>query len=178
MLQKATSIQNLPIFSASSGRKLAQVFDIVINPDDGNVLAFTIEPKKVFSLPKVISPKDIWQFSVRGIIIKDDNSIINVNEIVRVEDVLSNKIEIIKSKVYTEGDKYLGRVKDFVINTNFFCLDRIYIEKPFIKGLLDEGLSIPRQNIVSIEKNKIIVKNDFLVKEKNHEKEAVYEPAL
>jgi uncharacterized protein YrrD len=177
MLYEAKSLLNLPIINLDSGKTLAWLSDIIIDPENGKVLGLVATLGFWVKTKKAVAFSDIYEFGPEAILVRDDESLINISNIVRIKKIIDQKIFILGSKVVTKSGKRLGRVKNFVVNTDLGILVKIYVESLWGKSFIKGTLVIPAARIISIERKKIII-SDELLKEKAEEEERVGETAV
>ncbi len=162
-----SKIVGTPVFDDDFGRPVTTIKDIVLDPEDGKVVALVTNVSKNL----VVSPVDIlsWQEVVR---IHNKNAIVNGEEILRVDRVQKSGIKIFHNKVYTKEEKYLGIVADFSIDSNSLTLNKLFIAKTFLGLVRYESRIMSAKKIVEILPDKIIVESDIeTVKEKKVEVE-------
>ncbi len=143
------------VFREESLRPIASVRDLVIDPNNGKVVAIEVNRGRKM----VISPMDItaWGSAMK---IGGRDDIVNVDELVRVKEVWERRAQIFGQKVETEGGKVLGKVIDFVIDGKFLVLKKLYVAKVFLGLLKFDSRIILAKNIIEILPNKIVVKDD------------------
>lgn len=142
----------MSVLTEYSNTAIALVKDIIIDPENGRVLAFRVKNNHI------ISSMDIETINI-NFVIADSDRIVPINEILRVETVAKMNIPIIGAKVMTQrGKKYIGRVVDYSIDTRHMALSSIYCAKSFFFFRLDERI-ISYKNIVKITKNAITIKD-------------------
>lgn len=157
----AKSITGLPIRSLQDGTKLGEISELVIDPLNGKLLALLVN-QKFLGGPKIISLKEIRQAGTSMIIVDSSYSIAEPDEIIRVKEVLDQKIRIIENNVVTESGQKLGKVKDYSVDLKGERLAKIYVGATLLKELFKEELIIPYENIISITKEKIIVSDTYI----------------
>lgn len=142
----------MSVLTEYSNSLIALVKDIIIDPENGRVLAFCVKNNCI------ISSLDIEAVNI-NLVIADRDRIVPINEILRVETVAKMNIPIIGAKVITQrGKKYIGRVVDYSIDTRHMALFSIYCARSFLFFRLDERI-IPYKNIVKITKNAVTIKD-------------------
>lgn len=176
MLFEAKSLSNLPVVSLESGQTLGFVSNIIIDPDNGKVSGLLSSSNFFWENKKAVAISDIREFTPEAILVKNDESLLKLDELVRIKKVVEQKIFILESNVITESGEKLGKVVDFVINTDLEILVKIYVEKTLGRGLMQGILVIAASQIISIERKKIIVADNTL-KEEIEEQETVEEAA-
>ena len=163
MLFEAKSLSNLPIISLDSGKNLGFLNNIIIDPENGKIAGVVTQSIAFWKSPKALAFNDIYEFSIESIVVRDDESLSDISEVIRIKDIVKRKIYILGSKVVTEFGKNLGRVDDFIINVDLGILVKIYVESFLSKGYLKGNLIIPANKIILIEHKKITIKDDTLV---------------
>lgn len=134
------------------------ISDIVIDPANGNFVGILIQEEFGKNAIKALAEKDIVAFGLDFILISEYSALGEINEIVRIQNIINTKTRILKNKVYTETGVYLGKVYDFTLDIDNKRLSRLYVKHPFfLQGGFLENKIIPYVQIVSIDKKKIVV---------------------
>ncbi len=146
------------------GAMVGIVESLIICPDDGKLAGITVREGFGKKNLKTLSTKDILGISSEFYLVPSYDSLGDVDEIVRLKEILDRDIPIINNKVYTESGTYLGKVFDYTLDLTTFIITRIYV-RPSLFGGLAKQYIIYYKNIISIEKDKITVA-DLTVKNK------------
>jgi uncharacterized protein YrrD len=149
MLILATKLYRTPITAPGAG-KLGELGNPIVNPRNGQLLAFHVLSNSLFGPKNIISTTDIIVFDPKIIVINNPSSVINPKEVVRISESLEQKITLMKTKAYTQNKIYLGRVEDAVINSETYTIVKLYL-KHFLQSRI-----LPTDKIVEIKRNKII----------------------
>ncbi|MEI7792910.1 MAG: PRC-barrel domain-containing protein [Candidatus Berkelbacteria bacterium] len=96
---------------------------------------------------------DVLKILKKNIVIRDESAISEIKDLVRVKTLIDDGFFGVGQKVQTESGQYLGRLYDFLVDS-----DNLVITKLYIKGLANERI-IPATSIVSIEPKIITVKD-------------------
>lgn len=158
----------IPIIE-NSGDVLGLVHDVLIDPENGKVLAFFL------SRNRIIVPMDIERIN-SGLHIHDREHILELHEVLRVQAVHEKGITLIGSRVFAEKQSEpLGRVVDFDIDTVTMTLSHVHCAKLFFFFRFQERI-IGSRNIVRIEKNRVTVRDrtDSPVSEKSVARSQAY----
>jgi sporulation protein YlmC with PRC-barrel domain len=147
-----TQTIGLPVVT-EYGHIVGRVFDIIVNPDTGKVAAFALGPIG----QKVISPIDVITWS-GALIINDEESILEQEDIQMVSRILEKNIYIRGAKVYTKSGEYMGKVGDVAYNTKTFMLTVLLIGKSFL-GVYYDKKNVAHKDIIEITSGKIIIKD-------------------
>jgi len=160
MFIQATQILNKPVFAEEEKEEVGQVLEIIIDPENGQILGFLVS--QPFAKPSVVSNMDVLDISNDAIVINSANSLISPSEIIKIQEILNQKIKILGARAETESKKPLGRIEDFIIETETGSLMKFYIKSGFFSPLL----ILPATSVLKIEKNKVIFSDDVLTSPK------------
>jgi uncharacterized protein YrrD len=108
------------------------------------------------------------------IIINSESDMSESVDLIRQQELIKSKFNLIGSKVVTQEGKLLGRVKDFTVDYDSFLTSKLHIRGSLIKRLLNESFIIDRSQIVDVKDNKVIVKSTAI---KNKQKSTNVLPA-
>jgi sporulation protein YlmC with PRC-barrel domain len=154
----ASSFIGKPVVLAREQALIGIVEDLVINPDNGLFVGILLKEGFGKKMTKVVASKDIMEANSKFIIIKGLSAVGEKDEIVRIKDILDKDISIIGNQVYTIRNQYLGKVYDYTIETLTSSLSKIYV-KPTLFHSLSTDFIISSQQIIAIEKKRIIVED-------------------
>lgn len=158
MLIHAKKIIGLPVLEGISGTKIDIVKNIIVDPDNGKVVAFLVSKEFFWKKNRVISFKDIVEVFADGVLIKNHDNIVESKEIFKINNILSKKIFLIGSNVLTQNGKELGILEDFLFDTLFQNILTITVKKRFSI----ERRIVGFERILSILHRKIIIRDIIL----------------
>jgi len=119
----ASSIGNLKIASFEDGIKIADVDKVLIDPENGKFIGLTIT--KFFSKKtKIISSRDILSIDKEGVVVNNQNDIVNIDEIAGAKKTLKNSLTGCKVKI---NKNYIGKVVDISLSLETMSAVNIYI---------------------------------------------------
>ena len=78
----------------------------------------------------------------------------------KIRELAEAKFEMTGIGVRTESGKRLGRVRNFVFETEGFFVVKINIEKRSLLGLINTPLSIERDSIVNVTKKFLVISDN------------------
>lgn len=136
------------------------VENLIINPDDGTLAGLLVREGVGKQGLKTLSAKDIIGISSEFYLIPSYTSLGDLDEIVRLKEIIDREISIIGNKVYTASGTYLGKVFDYTLDLKHFILTRVYVRSVGLMGMGRQHI-ISYNQIISIEKEKIIVDDNF-----------------
>jgi uncharacterized protein YrrD len=155
----------LPLVSAQDDKKIGAVKGLVINPENGKFLGLIVSRDKLFGGKNIALIEDIKKIDDREVIIKNENSLHSPD---CIEDSIK-QIKIKNNKVITKSGDSLGEVRNFAIDLNYDTLSKIYVSGGIIEDLIRGELIIPWNQIISIKKDAITVR-DIIIKSKETRK--------
>jgi uncharacterized protein YrrD len=132
--------------------------EVIIDPNDGSFLGIVvfdpIERKK-----KVVPASEIKGSGKNFLLIKDYDSISEPEDVIKIQSALEINPKIIDARVETQSGQYLGKVGDATVNFKMMCL---YVHPNSFIKFLAKDLIIPAKKIIEIQKNRIIVSDEFV----------------
>lgn len=159
MLLLNDKVQSLPVVSLQTGRKLADITQPVVDPRQLQVLAYFCEGPNVDIHPAVLHTDDIREVSSLGLIIDSAENIMSPQDLIRLQEVLSYKFNLIGMKVVDEAGNKLGKVQNFSIETNTFFIIKLHVQPNWLNALHTAENIIDRSQVVEINDKGIIVKS-------------------
>ncbi|MBD3270430.1 hypothetical protein GF376_02795 [Candidatus Peregrinibacteria bacterium] len=154
MIETTQKIKGRPIYDHDQNL-IGRVSKPIIDVQNGQVLGFKIAARGVH----ILVPTDIQEWNSDFILTTSNFEIYSPQDIVRLERSISAKISIKNKKVYTKSNNFLGKVKDYSIDTNAMVMDSLYVNQKLFKILTIRRRIIKQKDIVEIKHNKIIVKD-------------------
>lgn len=169
-MQKLYSeIIGMPVCTEYSKRPVALVQDVIVDPENGKILAFRVKNDHM------VVPLDVERFS-NELYIAEKDRILPIDEVLRVFEVAKHEIHILGSRVSTDLDKlYLGRVVDYEIDTKHMNMSAIHVAKTFFFFRFQEKI-ISARSIIKINKNSILVKSAHVLSKASDKGESVRSP--
>ena len=102
-------------------------------------------------------------------IIDSDEELLNVGDVVKIDEMVKLNFQPINFKVKTQNKTNVGTVIDYTVDVNDFYIQQLTVKRPILKSFIDPELTINRSEILEINDEAIIVK-DELAKQKGREK--------
>jgi len=156
MLLLSSQIINLPVGSLESQSKVGVIRSIVFDPQNGKVLAFLVQTGGLLSANRALSTIDVAEIDKQGLVIKSQEELVPIEEIIRLKDVLKRKIPILGQVAKTESGRGLGRISDVLIDCQTMAIVKYYL-----KGLFVGERILPAENVVEIKKEGVIFQEDI-----------------
>jgi sporulation protein YlmC with PRC-barrel domain len=145
---------------SGEGALVGLVNQLIINPDNGELAGLIIREGFGKKKLKTLAAKDIIGISSEFYLVPNYESLGEMDEIVRLKQIMDRGIGITGNAVYTESGTYLGRVFDYTIDLRHFMISRIYVGSKRFKSFTKQHI-IGYKQIISIEKDRITVDDTF-----------------
>ena len=159
MLIEGSKLLNYPILSLHTASRIAEVKDLVVDPNFLKIVAFEISA--VSSKQRLfLDVTSVREFSKMGMIVDSDEEFIEQNDVIKLKETIELGFTLENMKVVTKKKTMLGRVEDFMVTTDGFQVMQLIIKRPIYKALIDPELVIGRSEIHEINDNEIIVKSE------------------
>jgi len=171
MLIEGTELLNNKVRSLIDNENLGRIKTLIIDPEKGRLLAVLVA-KGNFGPRKFLSILDMIDFNLDTVFVRNSDVLMKREELVRANEILIKKIQILKIKAFTKKGDYLGKVDDVLIDTNTGMIEKFYIGHSFLVNLWSKGIIVPKNKVLKITKDKLIVSNEVSegTKEKATEK--------
>ena len=161
MLLLGSNLTGYPILSLHVGGEIARVSKPIIDPENLKIVAFRVlGPSTGKEVGDILMTDGVRETSDIGMIVDSVDDFVRSGEVVRLDKVLELNFDIIGLKVITKKGTKLGKVSDYMVNPENFEISQIVVQRPFFKALNDPELWIGRSEIVEINDERIIVKDE------------------
>ena len=159
--------------SLRSGSQIAKASELIINPNNLKIEGWYCQDRLARGT-LILQGQDIRDIIAQGIVVNDRDALTHPDDLIRLQEIIKHKFQLIGKPVVTSSGRKLGKVTDFATDTQSLYIQKIYVARPLLKSLSGGSLGVDRTQIVEITNRKIIV-NDLTapVKEKVSVKEAV-----
>lgn len=164
MLLLSKSLDARPILSIQQGSMVGVLGAPIVNPDKLEIVAFEVHGPRWVSQDAKLLTQDIREFNQQGVVIDSDEDIVEAKDLVKFEEVFKIYYQIIGKPVITESKKRLGKVEEYVINSDTYRVQKLHVAQPLFRSFSNSALKIDRSQIVNVSDRKITVK-DASVKE-------------
>lgn len=159
MLIEGSKLLKYPILSLHTASRIAEVKSLVIDPNFLKVVAFEISA--VSSKQRLfLEASSVREFSKMGMIVDSDEEFVEKDDVIKLKETIDLGFSLDNMKVVSKKKAMLGRIEDFIINTEDFQIIQLIVKRPIYKALIDPELVIGRSDIHEINDNEIIVKSE------------------
>lgn len=148
-----------PVASIQSGHRIAVVEDLIIDPKNLKIFAVTVTSPNLGS-NLVLHTEDIRDVNQQGLIVDNNDQLMTFDDdLVRLKEITEIDFQLLKKGVYTETGKKLGKIADFVVDTDSFMIMKIHVDRSIAKSFGTSQLIIDRSQIVKVTDQRVIVKS-------------------
>jgi uncharacterized protein YrrD len=154
-MKKSKEILELPIISIYDGEQLGRVKGLIINPEKFSVDFFTVEQENWQVSVRAIPFKKIIGIGESAMMVEQSNSVIDLNEIPFINQLINKQVHLIGSQVLTRKGDLLGEISDYFFSDETGQLDTLLINSE------NKELFFPIENVLSFGKERVII-NDSL----------------
>ena len=159
MLIEGSKLLKYPILSLHTASRIAEVKGLVIDPNFLKVVAFEISA--VSSRQSLfLEASSVREFSKMGMIVDSDEEFVEEDDVIKLKETIDLGFSLDNMKVVSKKKAMLGRIEDFIINTEVFQIMQLIVKRPIYKALIDPELVIGRSDIHEINDREIVVKSE------------------
>lgn len=159
MLIEGSKLLKYPILSLHTASRIAEVKGLVIDPNFLKVVAFEISA--VSSKQHLfLEASSVREFSKMGMIVDSDEEFVEKDDVIKLKETIDLGFSLDNMKVVSKKKAMLGRIEDFIINTEDFQIMQLIVKRPIYKALIDPELVIGRSDVHEINDSEIIVKSE------------------
>ncbi len=159
MLIEGSKLLKYPILSLHTASRIAEVKGLVVDPNFLKVVAFEISA--VSSRQSLfLEASSVREFSKMGMIVDSDEEFVEKDDVIKLKETIDLGFSLDNMKVVSKKKAMLGRIEDFIINTEDFQIMQLIVKRPIYKALIDPELVIGRSDIHEINDSEIIVKSE------------------
>lgn len=171
MLKSYSQLVGLPVKAMGREMKLGRVKDLILDPEKGALIALKT------GTGQGVAPSDIYPFKQKAWEVKAPDSIMDLEELARVQKFSKKHVQIVGKKVLNKEADYLGRVTDYWLDMETLSLVQLVVAKQWWGWIEIKTLMIPWKKIIQITENAIVVeKTDSTIEE--HGKETIFSKQL
>ena len=160
MLINSARLIGCPILSLHVGGRIASVVDIIVDPNTLKIAACRVDgPLVGREVGDILPMTSVREFSRLGMIVDSADEFVEVDDIVRIKELLELNFSLTGLKVETKKGHKLGKVSGFTVNPEDWQIQQLIVQRPVMQSFLDPELMIARSQISEINDYKIIVKD-------------------
>lgn len=148
----------VPVLSVHAGQAIARTASLLIDPHRLVVAALFCQLTRS-NEQRVVLPQNIREAGREGLVINHEEDLAEMEELIRLKDVVDLNYQLVGKSVVTESKQKLGRVSNFVIDDRNWTIIKLHVARPAWRAMFDSALIIDRSMIVSVSQRAIVVKD-------------------
>ena len=162
MLINSSKIIGTPVMSLHVSGKIAETTRPIIDPHNLKIVAFYLAGPMVGrdEVGDILDVKYIREFSNLGMIVNSYDDFITREDAVRLKKLLEYDYSPIGKRVVTKKGSKLGKVIDYTLDPADFQIRQLIVQRPALKAIMDPELVVSVNQVVKIDDNEIIVKDE------------------
>ena len=159
MLLLNTQLENVAVMSLQTGSALGTAANPIIDPRKLQIVAYYITGPRV-QATSVLHTADIREFGPLGFIVDGADVIMELDEdLVRLQEVIDFKFNLLGKTVVDDHKKRLGKVGEYTVESDGFIIQKLHVSQSIMKNLASTNLVIHRSQIVEITDHQIVVRS-------------------
>lgn len=116
-MKKSQEIINLPVFSIIDARKIGQVKDLVINPEEGRVEFILVGNGSWYTGARVLPYQSVMGVGEHAVTTESENQLTNIGE-TAYASLLERNTEIKGNRILTDRGNLIGVISEYEIDEN------------------------------------------------------------
>ena len=114
-MKKSQEVIGLPVFSIVDGRKIGQVKDLVINPEEGKVDFILVSNGSWYVGARVLPYRAVMGVGEHAVTTESENMLTNINETANANSLLERNIEVKGNRGLTNKGNLIGIINEYEV---------------------------------------------------------------
>lgn len=157
MLIPAKNLINSPVMSLQTGTELARTKSALVDPRNLTILAYELSGPLLDIEASYLRVADIREIGNLGFIVDSSDEFVNLDDIIKLKEVLDFDFELIGLNVVDEHGRKLGKINGYVIEAGSFVIQQLQVKRPLLRSLSDTELLVNRSQIVNVTNDTVTV---------------------
>ncbi len=116
IMKKSQEIIGLPVFSIVDGRKIGQVKDLVINPEEGKLDFILVSNGSWYVGARVLPYKAVMGIGEHVVTTESEHLLSNINDTSSANTLLQRNIELKGNRVLTNRGNLIGVISEYEVD--------------------------------------------------------------
>jgi sporulation protein YlmC with PRC-barrel domain len=158
MLKLSQSFIGTDILSLRTGGVIAKTTKPIINPNNLQIEGWYVVDR--FSgATLVLLSGELRDILSQGLVVNDHEVLSDVEDLIRLQDILKLNFELLGKPVTTEKGKRIGKVSDYAVETGSLIIKKLYVARSIIKNFAGGTLSVDRTQIIEITNRRVVIED-------------------
>jgi uncharacterized protein YrrD len=119
----------MPIMGLQTGTRLGTTKAPLIDPSNLKIVAYEVEGPRIVERPSYLRIADVRELGRLGMIIDSNDEFVGKDDVVAIKKIIDLNFNLIGLTVIDETKHKLGKVGDFVVDTDSFFFQQITVKK-------------------------------------------------
>jgi len=161
MLVIGSKMINNPILSLHVGDQIAATQRAIVDPEDLRVIAYTLTGPLLNDpeVGNILMTDDVRELGPNGLIIDSIDRLVNREDIIHLDEVMSLNFNLIGLRVVSEDGKKIGKIVDYTLDSQSFMVYQLIVQRPMFASFNDPQLTVNRSQIVEIDDFKVTIRH-------------------
>lgn len=156
MLKLFESTPGTPLLSLRTGGLIATIVSPIINPNNLYIEGWYAEDNRTRQHLILLS-KDIRDILPQGFVVNDHEVLSAPEELVRLEELIKLRFELLGLKVTSESGTRYGKINDYAFETKNLYIQKLYVAQSLVKNFSGGTLSVDRSQIIEVTNRRVII---------------------
>ena len=154
MFIQATQLIGQAVGAEDIEARVGQIERLIINPTNGQLIACAVKTGGWFGKVLYLSPIDIRTLTKEFVIIRKINQLSPVEDLIRLKNILQNRVPILGQKARTQSGTNLGQIVDLLFETDSWLIAKYYVRQFLSERILpaDTVQSITHQAVIFFDR--------------------------
>jgi len=162
MLLSGSQLINTSVMGLQTGKELGTTSVAVINPHNLSVIAYRVAGQHLDHDPSYIRTADIRELGSLGMIVDSSDEFVEPEDIITDKAIYELEFELEGKHVIDDDRNKVGKVTDYVVESESFVIQQLVVKKPLLKSFTDDEILVHRSQIVEVNDDVIIIKSGKL----------------
>lgn len=151
----------LGVLSIRTGGTIGIIVEPIINPNNLRIDAWYVEDS-VSRETSILRREDIRETVSEGFVVDDHSVLAQPEDLLRMREILEIQYTPIGKNVITNTKRKVGKIYDFAVDDKTFYIKKLYASQRFIKSIVGTDSTIDRAQIVEINNQYIVVRDNIM----------------
>lgn len=161
MLLQSQQLRGAQILSMHTGQVIGQLDSSIINPNKLELMGFCCATLQTGKAMPILLTQSIRQVGKGRVFIDSVDELTEPEELVRHQEIISLQFELMDKPVRTGRGKRLGKVDEYIIDSETWQIQKIYVRQSLFKNPATQNLIIDRTQVTEVSDKYITVADAY-----------------
>lgn len=155
MLLQSSQLARGRVISLHTSQAIATLGEPIINPNTLSVEAYYCQAAT--GQKQALLTKDIREAAPGKVLVDSVDEITAVDQLMRLQEIINLRFNLIGKRVRTTGKKHLGKVEEYIVDTLNFQITKLYVKQSVLKSFSLQSKVIDRSQIIEVSDHYVVV---------------------